>query len=191
MISYVKLFLNQNQKSILIVSDDTDVLVWLVYFTYKWKTNAAIRMKRPCDPNGKVIDINATATKLGVKCLQLICMYTDTGCHVVCFPFGNWKVTALLVVKKHDNLSLHLFVEQNVEEEDVMAAGRYFFNLLYGSKSQMSLNALRHDIYISHENTPKLPVLPSTDEVSCEHFKRAHLQSLVLNAAEQINPQKC
>ncbi len=65
------------------------------------------------------------------------------------------------------------------------------FSICCMDQSQMSLNALRHDIYISHENTPKLPVLPSTDEVSCEHFKRAHLQSLVLNAAEQINPQKC
>ncbi len=72
MISFVKLFLNQQKKSILIVSGDTDVLALLVYFTYKWKTKAVIIMKIPCDPSGKGTDINVTAAKPGVKCLQLM-----------------------------------------------------------------------------------------------------------------------
>lgn len=52
----------------------------------------------------------------------------------------------------------------------------------------MSLNALWHDIFPSHGIIPKIPVLPPTDEASCEYFKLAHLQSMVLKAAEQVDP---
>ncbi len=81
-------------------------------------------------------------------------------CDVVSLPFGKGKVTDLSVLEKHDNLRLHLFWEQNVHKVDVIVVGRHSVNLLYRSTSQMSLNALRHDIFTSLANTPKLPILP-------------------------------
>ena len=51
--------------------------------------------------NGRVVNINKTATKLGNRCLELI-----TGCYTVSFPFGKGRVTIVnLYLKTKLNLA--------------------------------------------------------------------------------------
>jgi hypothetical protein len=50
------------RRHIQILADDTDIFVLLVYFFRHYKPAAQVSMK---NYNGKVIDINATAAKLG------------------------------------------------------------------------------------------------------------------------------
>ena len=45
--------------------------------------------------DGRVVNINKTATKLGDRCAELI-----TGCYTVSFPFGKGKVTVVNVYLK-------------------------------------------------------------------------------------------
>ena len=100
MISYMKLALDQNVESILIVCDDTDVFVLLLHFFWKWKPAASIHMKRMVDEK-KTIDINATAMNLGTMCEQLLAVHALSGCDTVSYPYRKGKVSALSVLKNH------------------------------------------------------------------------------------------
>jgi len=66
MISYALLMIKEHgKKHVQIVSDDTDVFVLLLFFYWKLRPSARISMKKFA---GSIIDINATALKLGDKC---------------------------------------------------------------------------------------------------------------------------
>ena len=65
------------KKHVQIVSDDTDVFVLLLFFYWKLRPSARISMKKFA---GSIIDINATALKLGDKCFQLLPLHAATGC---------------------------------------------------------------------------------------------------------------
>lgn len=61
------------KKSILAVSNATDVLVMLVYFTWKWNTDITIKMRKLI--YDAVFDINATVLKRVVECEDFLhCM---------------------------------------------------------------------------------------------------------------------
>ena len=49
----------------MVLSDDTDVFVLLVYFFWKWQPDTNIKMERIIDD--KIFDINASATRLSEK----------------------------------------------------------------------------------------------------------------------------
>jgi len=64
-ISYL-LKLSPQRKHIQILADDTDIFVLLVFCVWVYKSAAQVSMKKY---DGKVIDIKATALKLGDKVL--------------------------------------------------------------------------------------------------------------------------
>ena len=74
------------------LSDDTDVFVLLVYWTYRAKLECKVQMERW---DGTVLDINATCAELGMQCLQLLGMHALTGCITTSYPHGKGKVRAL------------------------------------------------------------------------------------------------
>jgi len=80
-ISYLlKLSLQKNHIQIL--ADDTDIFVLLVFFFWVYKPAAQVSMRK-CD--GKVININTTASKLGNKSsMYWLCMpyQVATPCHI-------------------------------------------------------------------------------------------------------------
>ena len=45
--------------------------------------------------SGQVIDINASALKLGVKCKSLLAVHALSGCDTVSYPFGKGKTSAI------------------------------------------------------------------------------------------------
>ena len=69
-----------------ILSDDTDVFVMLVYWVWKMQLHCSVQMEHW---NGVVVDINATCTELGPKCLQLMGMHVLSGCGSVSYPFNK------------------------------------------------------------------------------------------------------
>ena len=70
----------------------TDIIVLLLYFCWIHKPSAHVTMK---EFDGKIIDIKATAEKLGDKCLHLLATHALSGCDSVSYPFGKGKVTAI------------------------------------------------------------------------------------------------
>ena len=92
MIVYMLQAASFGKDLIRILSDDTDVFVMLVYWVWKMRLHCSVEMERW---NGVVVDINATCTELGPKCLQLTSMHVLSGCDTVSYPFNKGKISAL------------------------------------------------------------------------------------------------
>lgn len=90
-VSY-RLNLHQGKRHIQILADDTDIFVLLLFFCWMHKPSAHVTMKKY---DGKIIDVKATAVKLGEKCLDLLATHALSGCDRVSYPFGKGKVTAI------------------------------------------------------------------------------------------------
>ena len=63
-IRYFKSLIIKGHKHIQVVADDTDIFTLLVYFCWKWQYSAQISRRKS---DGRVVDITATAEKLGCK----------------------------------------------------------------------------------------------------------------------------
>ena len=124
-ISYLLELLPQ-KKHIQILADDTDIFVLLVFFfwLYRGEHSAKVSMRKY---NGQVIDINATALKLGNKCLDLLAAHAISGCDTVSYPFGKGKTTAINLVLKND-LNLQQFSNPEATEEEWMKVGMNFLS---------------------------------------------------------------
>ena len=59
-------------KAIIRILSDIDVCVLLAYWVWKMQLSCSVQMERW---NGVVLNINATCTELGPKCLQLLGMH--------------------------------------------------------------------------------------------------------------------
>ncbi|MES9884496.1 MAG: hypothetical protein ABW185_26930, partial [Sedimenticola sp.] len=173
-ISYVLSLIRQKYEHIQIVSDDTDVFALLVFFCWKWHCTVQLSMKKS---DGRLIDINATAENLGSKSTQLLGVHAITGCDTVSYLFGKGKASAVAAMVKHD-VGLEILGERTVSLEDTISVGHKFVGVLYkGKQPHTSMNQLRHTIFMSKRDTPKIKTLPPTDAALNEHVKRAHLQT--------------
>ena len=184
-ISYVKSLIIKGHKHIQVVADDTDIFTLLVYFCWKWQYSAQISMRKS---DGRVVDITATAEKLGCKYFQLLAVHAITGCDTVSYFFGKGKVSAVSIMMKHD-IDLEIIGIPDAELSDVIAAGRKFISILYKEKvSTTSMNKIRYTIFRSKRDTPKIKSLPPTDPALDEHIKRAHLQTMLWKSADEKEP---
>ena len=184
-ISYVKSLINQGYKTIQVVSDDTGIFVLLIYFCWKWQTSTHILMKKA---DGRIIDINSTATKFGQKSRLLLAVHASSGCDAVSYLVGKGKLSAVSVMMKHD-IGLEVLGEMDANMDDVITAGHKFLSLLYKEKQcNISMNQLRHTIFTKRKDTPKIKSLPPTDPAADAHINRAHLQTILWKAADQSAP---
>jgi len=182
-ISYL-LKLSPQRKHIQILADDTDIFVLLVFFCWVYKPAAQVSMRKY---DGKLIDITATALKLGDKCFDLLAVHALSGCDTVSYPFGKGKISALNLLLELD-LNLRVFTEPDAEEQDWVKAGIDFLSYLYCGKLVDSLNNLRYTLFSKKKDPPKIKSLPPTDKSAVEHVKRARLQVLIWRAADQNDP---
>ena len=96
MITYL-LQVAESNKIIRVLSNDTDVLVLLIYWVWKAELHSKCEVQMDCW-NGEIININETCKKLGPKCLQLLGMHSLTGCDNVSYPFSKGKISALNIL---------------------------------------------------------------------------------------------
>ena len=88
-ISYLFLLFNRHQlEHIQIKADDADIFLLLLHYHWSYKSDTQITMKKV---GGNVIDINATAIKLGSKCSQLLAVHALTGSDSTSYPFNKGK----------------------------------------------------------------------------------------------------
>ena len=137
--------------------------------------------------NGKVIDINATAAKLGEKCFDLLAIHALSVCDTVSYPFGKGKTSAVNLMLNM-NLNLQVFASPEATELEWMKAGMDFLSLLYYGKTVESLSNLRFALFSRKKDTPKIKTLPPTNEPAAQHIKHARLQVLIWRAADHSNP---
>ena len=101
LISYVLESANNGKGVIRVLSDDTDVIVLLVYCVHRADLQCKVQMEQW---DGTILDINATSAHLGSKCLQLLGMHALSGCdttsvHLTHYCLGTFQLWLMCWVK--------------------------------------------------------------------------------------------
>ena len=177
-------------KHIQVVADDTDIFALLVFFCGKWQHAVQLSMKKS---DGRVIDINATTDQLGRKSSHLLAVHALSGCDTVSYMFGKGKTSAVSRMMETGDVGLDALGEKEADLSDVITAGHRFISTLYSTGKQRdqhprSMNLLRHAIFVSKKDTPKIKSLPPTDLATYQHILRAHLQTMLWKAADNVGP---
>jgi len=189
MIAYMLQAAEFGKGVIRILSDDTDVFVMLVYWVWKMQLNCSVQMERW---NGVVVDINATCTELGPKCLQLLGVHALSGCDTVSYPFSKSKMSALNTLKAGDFPGLYQVLgEEDATNSDLMETGQKFFTAMYGQPVGTTMSEARYRMYCRKNGRPmRIMALPPTEANLYLHVSRAHLQTMLWKAADQQGPPK-
>ena len=161
--------IHQEKEHIQILADDTDIFVLLLFFYWKYRPSAHVTMKKY---NGQIIDIKATALKLGDKCLDLLAAHALSSCDTVSYPFGKGKMTAINLLLK-SNVTLHAFVDPLATEQEWVREGLHFMSYLYGGEASVSVSSLRFLLFSKKKEPPKIKCLPPTDDAALQHIRRA------------------
>ena len=105
--------------------------------------------------NGVVVDINATCTELGPKCLQLMGMHVLSGCDSVSYPFNMGKISALNTHQAGDFPGLYQVLgEEDATHSDLMETDQRFFAALYGQPLGTTMSEARYRIYSRKTGKP-------------------------------------
>ena len=169
-----------------IVCDDTDVFVLVVYWTWRKTIGKNIQMEKW---DGTVLDIRATVDTLGDKCGQLPGMHALSGCDIVSYRYGKGKKSALKVLMNNDIDDLQYVLEKpEISQGQLKTTTGASFLALYAQKKADSLNTARYQMCMSRKKPPPLKKLPPTDSNLKSHMLRAHLQMMLLKAADQRHP---
>ena len=125
--------------------------------------------------DGVVLDINATCANLGdTVCSQLLGAHSLSGCDTVSYPFGKGNASFLKTLKAGNFPGLfNVLGEESATHIDLMAVGQQFFAARYGQPTGKPL---------------RIMLLPPTDTNLYPHLRRAHLQMLLWEAADQQGP---
>ncbi len=139
--------------------------------------------------DGTVLDINATCSDLGPKCLQLLDIHALTGCDTVSYPYGKGKISALNTLLAGDFPGLaHVLGEVETTHTDLMKATESFFTALYRQPLGTAIEDARFTLFTKKKKTPKIMALPPTSANLLLHVLRAHLQVMLWKAADQEAP---
>ncbi len=123
MIYYVLEAAYDGKGMIRVLSDDTDVFIRLVYWVYREELQCKVQMEWW---DATVLDINATCTDLGSKCLQLLGMHALRGCDIKSYPYGHCKISALNILRARDFSGLaNVLGEVRTPLTDLMEAAKH------------------------------------------------------------------
>jgi hypothetical protein len=168
-----------------VVADDTDVLVLLVHH---FKHNMAdIYMLSTCksgkDQTCKLVSIRSVHLQIGELAVkQLLVVHALSGCDTTSAPFGQGKHKAfkkLALCKKAVPFTA-VIMSSSATQNEVGEAGCRLLVMLYGGKSGVTLNKLRHLKYsemCTGRSGKVIPErLPPTERAAFFHSLRVHLQ---------------
>ena len=129
-----------------IISDDSDIFVLLVYWTWRYdlQGHVAVRLDKW---DATVLDI-ATCADLGdAECSQLLGAHALTGCDAVSFPFGKGKAPVVRLLKAGDYSGLcDVLGEEVATDAELVALGQQFFAALYGQRPVASMTQARYNL---------------------------------------------
>ena len=186
-ISYKLLAADDGRHVVRVLSDDTDIFVLLVYWTWRCDLHdrLAVQMEKW---DGVVLDVNATRAHLGSTVCSQLFGHAITGCDTVPYPFGKGNASMLNTLKEGYFPGLFdVLGEEGASHEDLTAVGEQFFVALYGQPSGSSMTQARYNLYTRKQGKPmRIMSLPPTYLNLFLHVKRAHLQMILWKAADQL-----
>ena len=164
MVSYVLEAANFGKDVIRVLSDDTDVLILLVYWVYREGLQCKVQMERW---DGTVL----------------------SGCDTTSYPFGKGKISALNTLLAGDFLGLaDVLGEVGTTHADLMEAAKPFFAALYHQLPGTSMESAHFTLFAKKKKSPKVMALPPTSTNLVQHVLRAHLLVMLWKAADHQAP---
>ena len=165
---------------VVIIADDTDILVLLVYHAHSTH-------QFYMETKQHFIDIHAAQQALGVDvCRSLLFVHAMTGYDTTSAMFGVGKMNAFKVLQASDELSARVLVfgDLTTPKDVLFEVGEKFLSALYGG-SDGSLDALRYHQFTSPKYVP-LERMPPTSRACYYHCLRVHLQVVTWCALQSL-----
>ena len=187
--------LSSTHDRLVVRSDDTDVLVLLLYYCSKNMLSKFVYMlaghNTPTINRQRYIPIHTMTTEHGMEfCLSLPAAHALTGCDTTSSFYQTGKRTACTKLEQHvkkKNPSLTTFGIQNDLEADISSARSYVLSF-YGKKAETcsSLDQLR---YVLASTTDKpASQLPPTEDAFKQHVLRARYQTRIWCQSHVAHP---
>jgi len=178
----------EKSNTIVIVADDTDVFVLLLYHYMKESLTSPMFMSSPVQRRS-LIDIKGTVQIHQSIIPDLPAAHALSGCDTVATYFGIGKGTVLknLIAAPNSLLQLGCL-------NDVIDQSTQFIGACYGNRvKEKKMSDIRYRIWATKfgngtTTAPKIQTLPPSTESFVENVKRAHLQTCIWKAATSFDP---
>ena len=138
--------------------------------------------------NGTVLDISATCTELGPKCLQILTVHALSGCDTTSYLYSKGKTRALNTSLSGNFPGLDSVIgEIGISRAELIQAVNPFITALYNQVPGTSMEIARFNLF-TKTKSPKVMALPPTSANLLQHALCAHLQIMLWKAADQQAP---
>ena len=168
-------------KSIILVADDTDILLLCLRFCNDIDPN--IYIQRSSKSRIRLIDVKKLASAIGRGvCNSLIGMHSFTGCDTVSSFSGHGKLSALkiLIENKKFQDAFARFGQQWTVPDDLFDIPQEFTCRLYSLRSTTcDVNDLRYELFRAKKGAVASGELPPCSDCLCLHVKRANYQAAI------------
>ncbi|KAG1656584.1 hypothetical protein GQR58_023837 [Nymphon striatum] len=166
-------------STVLVVADDTDIFILLLYFCHSGDISSKVLMVSPVQGRA-VLDINAAVEVHKLIIPDLLAAHGLTECDTVASCYGIGKGVALKVMRSNEH-KLNYLGNTDVDLTDVVEQATHFMIACYGQSGSSSFTEARTKLWSckfgrSKVTAPKLCALPPTTEAFKENVARAHLQ---------------
>ncbi len=177
--------------NVLVVADDTDILVLLMHFCFSGDITCHVMMVSPAQGRS-TIDINASVEKHHGILQDLLAAHGLTGCDTVATYFGIGKGIALKVLRSGKH-SISYLGNTDVQLLDVTTQAQEFILACYNQSGSTSMTEARQKVWSNKvggkkAGAPKLCSLPPTNEACMQNILRAHLQVAIWRHSLEPNP---
>lgn len=180
--------------TVLVVADDTDVFLLLLFFCNTGDISSTVLMASPVEGRS-FLDIKASAQKYSQIIPDLLAAHALTGCDTVASPHSIGKMTALKVLKSQTCRLDQLGLIQQGQPLSAAAERQSvaFVLACYSQGSCRSLSEARQRTWTKkiaqrRASAPQLSSLPPTDEALRQNILRAQLQVAIWRHALDPHP---
>ena len=163
--------------TVLVVADDTDIFVLLLYFCHQGSISCKVLMVSPIQGRS-VLDINAAAEE---HRSIVPAAHGLTGCDTVTSYFGAGKFASLKVLRHGQRFRNLVGNTGGPPFSEVVDQATHFILACYGQQRCHSMTEARQQMWFSKvrrskASAPKLCSLTPTSEAFEQNVARAHLQ---------------
>ena len=182
------------EGTVLVVADDTDVFLLLLFFCNTGDISSTVLMTSPVEGRS-FLDIKASVQTYSQIIPDLLAAHALTGCDTVASPHSIGKMTALKVLKSQTCRLDQLGQIQQGQPLSAAAESQSvaFVLACYGQGSCRSLTEARQRTWTKkiaqrRASAPQLSSLPPTDEALRQNILRAQLQVAIWRHALDPHP---
>ena len=187
---------NDEHLSVTVASDDTDILVMLVFHFTADMPNMYFfsNTNKKITDDHKYVCIRSIQEKLGMEATRkIIVTHALGGCDTTSSIYGLGKGSLLKKIMKCESVTSAIDTVQdtNATQIEVAEAGMQLMVMMYGGKQSDKLNEMRYTTYChlaaTSTSSPKPEKLPPTERAAFFHILRVHIQAVrwkTLNADE-------